>query len=48
MNEIIQDTRCYTILGLKRLPFVDSSSHIWRDLYPLVLGLDQLLLYQPV
>ena len=29
MNEIIQDTRCYTILGLEMLLLGDSSSDIW-------------------
>ena len=31
MNELTQDTRCYIILGLERLLFVDSSSHIWSS-----------------
>jgi len=31
MNEIIQDTICNIILGLERLLFVDSSSHIWSS-----------------
>ena len=31
MNEIIQDTRSYTILGLETLLFTHSSSHIWSS-----------------
>ena len=31
IDEIIQDTRSYTILGLETLLFTHSSSHIWSS-----------------